>query len=55
VLASYVAIVICFEQANWGRADKQMDKLKLDREKMPTLNHEALQWANAQMDALEVG
>ncbi len=55
VLAGYVAIVVCFEQANWGRADKLMDKLKLDKEKMPSLNHEALQWANAQMDALEVG
>jgi EAL and modified HD-GYP domain-containing signal transduction protein len=52
VLAGYVAIIKCFEKADWTRADKLMDKLGLDKEQMPSFNHDAIQWASAQMVAL---
>jgi c-di-GMP-related signal transduction protein len=55
VLADYVAIIKCFEQADWAKSDKLIAKLGLDKEEMPSLNHEAMQWANTQMEALGLG
>lgn len=51
-LAGYVEIVKCFEQAKWQRSDLIADKLKLNKDTLPELYHDAIDWANIQMQAL---
>lgn len=48
-LAAYVEIAKCFEKANWQRSDKLAAKIGVDKDKLPQMFHDAIEWANEQM------
>lgn len=52
LLAEYLGLVKCYEQAMWQAANVAIDKLGLDANVLPDAYHEAVQWANEQMRAL---
>jgi len=52
ILAEYLGLVKCYEQAMWQAANVAIDKLGLDAKLLPDAYHEAVQWANEQMRAL---
>jgi len=52
LLAEYLGLVKCYEQALWQAANVAIDKLGLDAKLLPDAYHEAVQWANEQMRAL---
>lgn len=52
LLAEYLGLVKCYEQAMWQAANVAIDKLGLDAKVLPDAYHEAVQWANEQMRAL---
>lgn len=51
-LAGYVEVTRCFEQANWSRSDSLMSKMGLDKDSLPELYTDAIEWSNTQMAAL---
>ncbi len=55
LLAEYLGLVKCYEQAMWQAANVAIDKLGLDAKLLPDAYHEAVQWANEQMRALGDG
>ncbi len=52
LLAEYLGLVKCYEQAMWQAANVSIEKLGLDAKLLPDAYHEAVQWANEQMRAL---
>jgi EAL and modified HD-GYP domain-containing signal transduction protein len=52
ILAEYLGLVKCYEQAMWQAANVAIEKLGLDAKLLPDAYHEAVQWANEQMRAL---
>lgn len=52
LLAEYLGLVKCYEQAMWQAANVAIEKLGLDAKLLPDAYHEAVQWANEQMRAL---
>ncbi len=52
LLSEYLALVKCYERAEWQESNSAMEKLKLDPKVIPDKYHEAVQWANEQMRAL---
>lgn len=52
LLAEYLGLVKCYEQALWQAANVAIEKLGLDGKLLPDAYHEAVQWANEQMRAL---
>lgn len=52
LLAEYLSLVKCYEQAMWQAANVAIEKLGLDAKLLPDAYHEAVQWANEQMRAL---
>jgi len=52
LLSEYLALVKCYERAEWQDANLAIAKLKLDPKVLPDKYHEAVQWANEQMRAL---
>jgi len=52
LLSEYLALVKCYERAEWQEANLAIAKLKLDPKVLPDKYHEAVQWANEQMRAL---
>jgi c-di-GMP-related signal transduction protein len=52
LLAEYLGLVKCYEQAMWQAGNVAIDKLGLDAKLLPDAYHEAVQWANEQMRAL---
>ena len=53
LLAEYLGLVKCYEQAMWQASNVAIDKLGIDGKLLPDAYHEAVQWANEQMRALE--
>ena len=51
-LAEYLGLVEAYEIAQWQKAKEIQDKLSLNADEIPTAYHDALQWANLQMDAM---
>ena len=52
ILASYLQLIQCYENADWAQANHIIAELKLDPDKIPDAYHHAVQWANEQMKAL---
>jgi EAL and modified HD-GYP domain-containing signal transduction protein len=52
ILATYIAIVRCFENADWYNADILINELGLNKSVIPNLHHESVHWANQQMENL---
>lgn len=52
LLADYIRLIEYYETADWQVANVLIDKLKLDKSKVPNAYHAAVQWANEQMKAL---
>ncbi|MDP4982572.1 EAL and HDOD domain-containing protein [Pseudoalteromonas tunicata] len=52
VLAQYLALVKLYEQANWTDAATLIEQLKLDPKEVPDAYHDAVQWANLQLQAV---
>lgn len=52
ILANYLQLIQCYENADWAQANQIMADLKLDTDKIPDAYHHAVQWANEQMKAL---
>lgn len=52
ILASYLQLIQCYENADWTQANHIIAELKLDPDKIPDAYHHAVQWANEQMKAL---
>lgn len=52
LLSEYLALVKCYERAEWAESNVAIAKLKLDAAGLPDKYHEAVQWANEQMRAL---
>ena len=52
LLSEYLALVKCYERAEWQDANLAIAKLKLEPKVLPDKYHEAVQWANEQMRAL---
>ncbi|MCT6700858.1 EAL and HDOD domain-containing protein [Rheinheimera sp. 4Y26] len=52
LLAEYLSLVKCYEQAHWQDANSAIANLGLDAKTLPDAYHEAVQWANEQMRAL---
>ena len=51
-LADYLGLVEAYEQAKWQEANEIQTKLNLNADDIPTAYHDALQWANLQMEAM---
>ncbi|WP_018691826.1 EAL and HDOD domain-containing protein [Algicola sagamiensis] len=51
-LAELIELIIVYEKAEWDAANTLIEKLSLDKEKVPDVYHDAAQWANQQMQAL---
>lgn len=51
-LAEYLGLVEAYEKAKWNEANEIQAQLKLNADEIPTAYHDALQWANIQMDAM---
>ncbi|MFY8349899.1 EAL and HDOD domain-containing protein [Pseudoalteromonas sp. SSM20] len=51
-LAEYLGLVEAYEKAKWNEANDIQAQLKLNADEIPTAYHDALQWANIQMDAM---
>lgn len=52
LLAEYLSLVKCYEQAHWQDANAAIARLGLEAKSLPDAYHEAVQWANEQMRAL---
>lgn len=52
VLATYISLIECYENADWEQATQLINTLKLPANKIPDTYHHAVQWANEQMKAL---
>jgi EAL and modified HD-GYP domain-containing signal transduction protein len=52
LLSNYLALVKCYEQAQWQQANQAIAQLALPAARLPDAYHEAVQWANTQMKAL---
>ncbi|WP_423185976.1 EAL and HDOD domain-containing protein [Alishewanella sp. d11] len=52
VLADFIRLIECYENANWDEANTIIKLLGLDTKKVPDAYHKAVQWANEQMKAL---
>lgn len=52
LLAEYLSLVKCYEQAHWQEANSAIARLGLEAKTLPDAYHEAVQWANEQMRAL---
>lgn len=52
VLATYISLIECYENADWEQATQLINTLKLPANKIPDAYHHAVQWANEQMKAL---
>lgn len=52
VLADFIRLIECYENANWDEANTIINLLRLDAQKVPDAYHKAVQWANEQMKAL---
>jgi len=52
ILANYLQLIQCYENADWTHANQIITELKLDPDKIPDAYHHAVQWANEQMKAL---
>ncbi|WP_306518946.1 EAL and HDOD domain-containing protein [Rheinheimera sp.] len=52
LLAEYLSLVKCYEQAHWQDANSAIARLGLEAKSLPDAYHEAVQWANEQMRAL---
>lgn len=52
IMAFYIEIGKCFENANWDRAEKLILKIGLDKNHIPSLYQEAVHWSDVQMEAL---
>lgn len=52
LLAEYLSLVKCYEQAHWQEANTAIARLGLEAKSLPDAYHEAVQWANEQMRAL---
>lgn len=52
VLATYIRLIECYENADWEQATQLINTLKLPANKIPDAYHHAVQWANEQMKAL---
>ncbi|MFN6972519.1 MAG: EAL domain-containing protein, partial [Rheinheimera sp.] len=52
LLSDYLALVKCYEQAQWQQANQAIAQLALPAARLPDAYHEAVQWANTQMKAL---
>ncbi|MDZ7869000.1 MAG: HDOD domain-containing protein [Rheinheimera sp.] len=52
LLSEYLALVKCYERAEWQDANLAIARLKLEPKVLPDKYHEAVQWANEQMRAL---
>ncbi|GHG68374.1 histidine kinase [Alishewanella longhuensis] len=52
ILADYLKLIQCYENADWQKANETIALLKLDVTKVPDAYHQAVQWANEQMKAL---
>ena len=51
LLATYLNLVKCYEQANWSAANEITKELNLG-DKVPDAYHEALGWVNEQMQLM---
>ncbi|MDE3271141.1 EAL and HDOD domain-containing protein [Pseudoalteromonas sp. G4] len=51
-LAEYLGLVEAYEKAMWNEANEIQAQLKLNSDEIPTAYHDALQWANIQMDTM---
>lgn len=51
-LAEYLGLVEAYEKAMWDEANEIKAQLKLNADEIPAAYHDALQWANIQMDAM---
>ncbi|MGI5309592.1 EAL and HDOD domain-containing protein [Rheinheimera sp. WS51] len=52
ILAGFIALIEAYESAHWKNANIIIEKLGLEKDKVPTAYHTAVQWANEQMKAL---
>ena len=52
VLAGYITLVKYYEHAQWQQANATVEEMKLDANKVPDAYHEAIHWANEQMQAI---
>lgn len=52
IMAFYIEIGKCFENANWERAEKLILQIGLDKNHIPSLYQEAVHWSDIQMEAL---
>lgn len=52
VLADFIKLIECYENANWDESNTIISQLGLDAQKVPDAYHKAVQWANEQMKAL---
>lgn len=52
IMAFYIEIGKCFENANWERAEKLIIQIGLDKNHIPSLYQEAVHWSDVQMEAL---
>ncbi len=51
-LAKYITLVEQYEQAKWQDANKTMEEMKLDATTVPDAYHEAIHWAQEQIQAI---
>ncbi|WNO60712.1 EAL and HDOD domain-containing protein [Rheinheimera sp. MMS21-TC3] len=52
ILAGFIALIKAYEAAHWRNANIIIEKLGLEKDKVPNAYHTAVQWANEQMKAL---
>lgn len=52
IMAFYIEIGKCFENANWERAEKLILQIGLDKNHIPSLYQEAVHWSDVPMEAL---
>ncbi|RZM80326.1 EAL domain-containing protein [Pseudoalteromonas rubra] len=53
-LASYLALIKQYEQADWQGANEAAKQLALDPDLLPDYYHEALQWCDQQMEVMAI-
>ncbi|QPB82713.1 HDOD domain-containing protein [Pseudoalteromonas rubra] len=54
LLASYLALIKLYEQADWQGANELAQHLGLDPDLLPDYYHEALQWCDQQMEVMAI-
>lgn len=52
LIAEYLALVEHYEQADWEQAKVISEKINIDVKTIPDSYHDAVHWANAQMEAM---